>query len=161
MPLNSQDYFAELYVAGFLGDCGWAIYLPKRDVGFDFVISKETADGVVLRPVQVKGKYASSAKTNKAVYGYIGRLSQTHPEMVLANPFFPTNRLGTAPTCTAFVPFWRVSTQTSRGWACQPASFQNGTAMPRRDYQRFFDLEGIRAMESPNWSRRKSNSLFS
>jgi len=26
MPVTSRDYFAELYVAGILGDCGWHVY---------------------------------------------------------------------------------------------------------------------------------------
>ena len=54
---------------------------------------------------------------------------------------------------------WRVrAMNTPSGWACQPASFQNGTAVPRRDYQRFFDFEGVKAMENLDWSRRKTSS---
>lgn len=40
-PNGNRDFFAELYVAGILGDAGWSIYFPKRDVGFDFIITKE------------------------------------------------------------------------------------------------------------------------
>jgi len=38
---KNRDFFAELYVAGILGDAGWSIYFPKRDVGFDFIATKE------------------------------------------------------------------------------------------------------------------------
>jgi hypothetical protein len=158
MKPNSRDYFAELYVAGILGDSGWSIYFPKRDVGFDFIISKSTDSGVVLRPVQVKGKYPSAEKGDKTLYGYIGRLSQVHPDMVLAIPFFPTDKLGVAPVCTAYVPFWRISKQASHGWACQPASLTSGIAVPRRSYRHFFDAEGIAAIELLSWSQRKANA---
>ena len=47
---ETRDYFAELYVAGIFGDAGWAVYFPKRDVGFDFVISKEVSGSVVASP---------------------------------------------------------------------------------------------------------------
>ena len=36
----SRDYFAEMYVAGILADNGWNIYFPRRDNGFDFIITK-------------------------------------------------------------------------------------------------------------------------
>lgn len=68
--------------AGLLGDAGWSVYFPKRDVGFDFIAVKELLGQVVIRPVQVKGKYPSGTKGNKVTYGYIGKLSQLHPEMV-------------------------------------------------------------------------------
>src|SRR6266478_2021969 len=62
---KSRDFFAELYVAGILGDAGWSIYFPKRDVGFDFIAVKELQGQTVLRPVQVKGKYPGDKKVDK------------------------------------------------------------------------------------------------
>jgi hypothetical protein len=48
MPTPHQrDYFAELYVAGLMGDTGWAVYFPKRDVGFDF-IAVRNVEGTTL-----------------------------------------------------------------------------------------------------------------
>ena len=92
-----QDYFAELYVAGLLANAEWNVYFPHRDRGMDFVISKTGADGVeIIRPVQVKGKYPSSDKGNKATYGYVGKLNQVHPDMILAIPFFAAHRPGPA-----------------------------------------------------------------
>jgi hypothetical protein len=159
MP-QSRDYFAELYVAGILGDCGWSVYFPKRDVGFDFIITKQVEERIIVRPVQVKGKYPEEEKEEKKVYGYIGALSQVHPEMVLAIPFFPTDRLGVAPVCTAYVPFWRISPQASRGYACQPVVWRGALPTPRQTYRRFFDFDGIRAMETLDWSVRPTVEEF-
>ena len=151
---KNRDYFAELYVAGILGDVGWSIYFPKRDVGFDFIAVKELRGHAVIRPVQVKGKYPAHTKGDKVVYGYIGQLSQLHPEMVLAIPYFPTDQRGVAPTCTAYMPRWAIRPQTSRGFACQPASFQSGMPKARRDFQQYFDYAGIEFMESEKWSMK-------
>ena len=148
----ARDYFAELYVAGILGDRGWTVYFPKRDVGFDFVITKEIAGAVFMRPVQVKGKYPTSDHLQRARYGYIGQLPQVHPEMVLAMPFFSVDQFGAAPICTAYCPRWRASPQAGRGYACQPARWAEGRPQPRREYTEFFDQAGLAAMEQPDWS---------
>ena len=155
---NNRDYFAERYVAGILGDAGWSIYFPKRDVGFDFVITKQIGDRVVLRPVQVKGKYPTEGKGDFPTYGYIGQLSQVHDEMVLAIPFFPTDRTGVAPTCIAYLPRSQIHTQQSRGFACCPAQFKRSTASPRRDFQQYFNADGIRLMESDSWSQKSNDN---
>lgn len=130
---KNRDYFAELYVAGILGDEGWSIYFPKRDVGFDFVATKEVEGRVIIRPVQVKGKYPTEEKRDFPTYGYIGELSQLHDEMALAIPFFPTERTGVAPTCIAYMPRWQIRIQRSRGFSCSQRSsrragpFHDGT----------------------------------
>jgi hypothetical protein len=154
--MKIKDYFAELYVAGRLADAGWNIYFPHRDEGFDFVISK-TIDGMpLLRPVQVKGKYPSDEKGDKVVYGYVGRLTQTHPEMVLAIPYFS----GTAavPCCVAYMPMIAVRTH-NRGFRCQPASYKGTLARPRRDYLKFFDEAGIKRLDSIMWSQESVAEL--
>jgi hypothetical protein len=147
----TRDYFAEMYVAGVLADNGWNVYFPRRDKGFDFVIAKEVAGHVALRPVQVKGKYPSHSKTDKSYYGYIGRLSLLHPDMVLAIPYFSTDETGVAPVCVAYLPRSLVRQQISKGYKCQPAKFQNGQAVPRPDYAKYFDRQGVRLMELPSW----------
>lgn len=86
-PDTQCDYFAEIYVAGIFGDARWSVYFPKRDVGFDFIVSKEIKGSVLLRPVQVKGLYPTKEKKDKLPYGYQGDLTAVHPEMVLAIPF--------------------------------------------------------------------------
>jgi len=94
---DTRDYFAELYVAGLFGDAGWAVYFPKRDVGFDFIVSKSANDEVLIRPIQVKGLYPTAAKGDKTSYGYKGELSTIHQQMVLVLPFFSANERGAAP----------------------------------------------------------------
>jgi hypothetical protein len=156
LPLETQkksrDLFAELYVAGALADAGWHIYFPKRDFGFDFIVTKRVGGSIIIRPVQVKGKYPTPRKTDKAQFGYTGELSQLHPEMVLAIPFFTTTRFH-SPNCVAYIPR-RIVRQHSKypDWYTSfPALFRSGAAEPRRDYRRFFDEPGIRFMESLDW----------
>jgi hypothetical protein len=148
--MKSDDYFAELYVAGVLARAGWNVYFPHRDKGFDFIISKLVGETVVIRPVQVKGKYPESGKTDKHEYGYVGKLSQLHEDMVLAIPFFSGNRVGTPPAFIAYIPRSLVR-KHSRGFRCQPATFRGGLPQPRRDYSRFFDEQGIELLESQEW----------
>jgi hypothetical protein len=63
MRVKTSDYFAELYVAGRFAEAGWNVYFPRRDRGFDFIVSKALPDGQqLLRPVQVKGKYPTDEK---------------------------------------------------------------------------------------------------
>ena len=101
---DTRDYFAELYIAGLFGDAGWSVYFPKRDVGFDFIVSRSTNDEVLIRPIQVKGLYPTAAKGDKTSYGYKGELSAVHQQMVLVLPFFSANERGTAPEQIAYMP---------------------------------------------------------
>lgn len=154
--MKVSDYFAELHVAGRLADAGWDIYFPHRDKGFDFVISKVANGSPILRPVQVKGKYPSSEKIDKAVYGYVGKLTQTHPEMVLAIPYFSVSSPDT-PVYIAFMP-WATIRPHSRGFRCQPATYCDGKPKPRREYQKFFDGAGIARLESLTWNKESASS---
>jgi len=105
---TATDYFAELYVAGRFAHAGWNVYFPHRDKGFDFIVSKEIVDGeYFIRPVQVKGKYPTAEKGNKITYGYVGRLSTLHDDMVLAIPFFAKGDTE-KPTCIAYMPRMRI-----------------------------------------------------
>lgn len=146
------DYFAELYVAGRLAHAGWNVYFPHRDDGFDFVIVKSVGERTLIRPVQVKGLYPTSEKTDKTTYGYRGLLSQTHSEMVLAIAYFGS--AGSEPRCdhVAYMPFVTVRVTSSGVHRCVPASYVGGAVQPRRDYAKFFDVDGIARMESPDWS---------
>jgi len=147
---KTRDYFAEMYVAGILADTGWNIYFPKRDKGFDFIITKETQNGLVIRPVQVKGKYPEKRKTDKNYYGFTGKLTQIHKEMALVIPFFSTDQSTSSPDAIAFMPFSQIK-ETPKGHKCHPTSFQNGKAVERRDFKKFFGMSGIKLMESPDW----------
>ncbi len=144
------DYFAELYVAGRFADAGWNIYFPHRDKGFDFIATKPLPSGEYLvRPVQVKGKYPTEEKGNKTTYGYVGRLSQVHPEMILAIPYFSA-QAPSVPACIAYMPLSLIR-EHSRGFRCEPASFNRGIPAPRRDYAKFFDDSGLQLIEHASW----------
>lgn len=153
-PETQRDYFAELYVAGIFGDVGWSVYFPKRDIGFDFVVSKSVRGGVALRPVQVKGLYPTAEKTNKVTYGYQGKLTAVHPDMVLAIPFFSAMERGASPEHIAYMPFSEIRSRTRGGYRCVPAKFVSGYAVPRETFAGYFNEPGLRALESPAWGKR-------
>lgn len=145
MPAPHQrDYFAELYVAGIFGDHGWRVYFPRRDVGFDFIITRVFESKVLIRPVQVKGLYPTEMKKEKAGYGYIGKLTQLHDDMVLVLPYFSTDHAGPATVCIAYMPRGEVRRQTGRGFKCTPAKFAAGCAEPRFSFRRYCGSKGFR-----------------
>jgi hypothetical protein len=118
----TRDYFAELYVAGLFGDAGWAVYFPKRDVGFDFVATKSVNGQTLLRPVQVKGLYPTLEKKDKATLGFKGELTAVHPEMVLAIPYF-SMKTQHSPEAVAYMPHDQFKTPIVEAYAAsQPHS---------------------------------------
>ena len=149
-----SDYFAELYVAGKFADAGWNVYFPHRDKGFDFIITKGIDNKFIIRPVQVKGKYPTAGKTTKTTYGYVGKLTQMHNDMVLAIPFFSLASLS-APSFVAYMPVCTIKPHKAKGYRCQPAQYKNGEASPRRDYIKFTDDNGLKLVESLNWGLEK------
>lgn len=150
---KTRDYFAELYVAGIFGDAGWAVYFPKRDVGFDFMVSKQVGQHMLIRPVQVKGLYPTQEKTNKVVYGFRGKLTAVHPDMILVLTFFDATERGVAPETIAYMPFSEIKRPSSGAYRCQPATFKAGHAVARRESAQYFDERGLLATESPHWGR--------
>lgn len=146
----TRDYFAELYVAALFGDAGWSVYFPKRDVGFDFIATKPSEDSIIIRPVQVKGLYPTVEKTDKATYGYIGKLTAIHHTMVLALPFFHTNNLH-SPEHIAFMPIDQFKSPSKGGIRCVPATFKNGHAIPRKESIKYFGSQGLQLVESSKW----------
>lgn len=150
MPLPSRDYFAELYVAGLMADAGWNVYFPHRDRGMDFIASKTGPNGLeIVRPIQVKGKYPEGGSRDRRLYGYIGRLNQRHPQMVLAIPYFESTVRGPA-IFVAYMPFSKIR-PNARGWRCQPAALRASTPCQRREYRNYFDVEGLALIELPTW----------
>ncbi|BAI95817.1 hypothetical protein Sj15T_01560 [Sphingobium sp. TA15] len=143
---QTRDYFAEMYVAGVLADAGWDVYFPRRDRGFDMIVSRPAEGTTIVRPVQVKGKYATDGKTNKATYGYIGRLTAFHDDMILAIPYFTSDNLA-APTLIAWMPRSAISPHT-KGWKCEPAKFMGGVPKPRPGFVHFFGTPGLSAFEA-------------
>lgn len=135
--MRVSDYFAELFVAGRLADAGWNVYFPHRDQGFDLMITKTVTNGeMLIRPVQVKGKYPTGEKGDQVVYGYVGKL-ELHPEMVLAIPFFSHNSPA-VPVHIAYMPVGTIRKHV-RGYRCQPGCFKGGEPRPRGDHRVFFD----------------------
>jgi len=153
-PETQRDYFAELYVAGMFGDAGWSVYFPNRDVGFDFVVSKEVDGLVQLRPVQVKGLYPTKEKKDKLIYGYQGDLTAVHPAMVLAMPFFAAHERGAAPEQIAYMPFTQLRPRKRGGYRCVPAKFISGHAVPRESFEGFFGAAGLGSLEQITWGGR-------
>lgn len=143
---KTRDVFAEYYVAGLFADAGWEIYSPHRDRGFDLIVAKNISKKMVILPVQVKGLYPTDTKTNKAAYGYTGKLSALHPSMILALPFFHTDYSKPSPAFTAFMPFSEIRS-SSRGYRCHPAIFRDGRPSPRRDFAKFCDADGLSLLE--------------
>jgi len=154
-----RDYFAEMYVAGMFADEGWNVYFPHRDEGFDFIVTLPHGDEILVRPVQVKGKYSTALKTDKDYYGFSGELSVVHEEMILAIPFFTTSS-EKAPVITAFLPMpcIRPNQNNPGEYRALPASFEDGVPVKRRDYTRFFDKAGLNLAASKSWGKEKPRS---
>jgi hypothetical protein len=150
-PVTQRDYFAELYCAGIFGDAGWSVYFPKRDVGFDFIVTKEVGGQIILRPVQVKGLYPTEVKGDKSGYGYRGELSAVHPEMVLVLAYFAATERGVAPEHIAYMPYSELKRPSRGGYRCLPAKFESGHSIPRREFSRYFSEHGLKAIESLAW----------
>lgn len=150
---KTRDYFAELYVAGLMGDRGWAVYFPKRDIGFDFVVSKKVGDKVILRPVQVRGKYPTEEKKDRVAYPWLGELSQVHEDMALVLCYFATDHSTAAPDNIAFVPLFSLKSTTKGRYRCSPVNLKGGKTYPRPSYKHLFGVEGLDAMESSDWAQ--------
>ncbi len=142
---------AELIVAGQFAEKGWNIYSPHRDIGFDFIATKMIDEEILIRPVQVKGCYPS-AFTDRTVYGK-GTiiLTQKHPEMVLAMPFFITEDGVTKMERVAFLPCSQLKRKPDGNYRSQPASIKDQKVIPRPHFQKFFDGPGLNLLENMDW----------
>jgi hypothetical protein len=149
---TKRDLFAELYVAGLFADAGWGVYFPKRDQGFDFIVVKNVNSAFIVRPVQVKGKYPEQATKDRSQYGYTGKLTALHEDMVLAIPFF-IHTWEPAPKMTAFIPRHQIRphTREPNWYSSFPCSLKAGKPRMRPYYQKFFDNPGMALMENRNF----------
>jgi hypothetical protein len=138
----TRDYFAEMYVAGLLADAGWNMYFPRRDKGFDYVITRHDSDATIVRPVQVKGLYPTAEKGDRAVYGYQGRLTALHPHMVLALVFFAPGVTEGTPQHIAYIPREEIRSRARGGYRCVPCALRSGVVTPRPRFLPFFDASG-------------------
>ena len=150
-PKNQRDEFAEQYVAGIFADAGWSVYFPRKDKGFDFIVSKRTDAGMVVRPVQVKGKFPETQTAVRKKYGYRGKLTAVHPQMVLVIPLFTSLKRLAHPDCIAYMPFGKITEVKRGGYWCGPAKLEHGEVSAKESYQAYFDDAGLRALESQTW----------
>jgi hypothetical protein len=151
---SQRDEFAELYVAAVLADAGWSVYFPRRDKGFDFIIAKQLKKHIVVRPVQVKGRFPRSSNSKAKNCGYTGTLTAFHREMVLAIPFFNVSEdlPQGHPDCIAYMPV----INGNRGKALrEPAMREKGKFSPRKTYEQFFDKKGLVDLERSRWRKGK------
>ena len=147
----ARDYFAEMYVAGILADKGWNVYFPRRDKGFDFIITKLVGDEILVRPVQVKSKNPEVEGRNLPSYGFLGPLSQLHDDMVLAIPYFSTDLESASPDHVAYMPRIEIRPTTNGRFISHPARVIEGVIEPRPKFQKYFGSAGILLMEQPDW----------
>lgn len=144
---DTKPDLAELYVAGLLANAGWSVYFPRRDEGIDFIVTKLVRGKLLVRPIQVKGKYPTATKTNKKRYGLRGKLTQVHPHMILAIPYFPTDNTETAPSCVAYMPYKKIKGDSPTRCRCQPARFRDGIVVPLDGCKKYFDSKGLARLE--------------
>lgn len=146
-----RDYFAEMYVAGLFADAGWNVYFTHRDQGFDYVITRATDSAVIIRPVQVKGLYPTAEKGDRSAFGYKGKLSLLHRDMVLVLVFFNAGATEGTPQNIAFMPHGQIRPRSRGGFRCVPAVLKAGVVTPRRDFAGYFDAAGLAALCEPDW----------
>ena len=150
-PKNQRNEFAEMYVAGVFADSGWSVYFPRADKGFDFIVTKLVNGVQLVRPVQVKGKYPEKQSGKVTAYGYRGKLTALHDQMVLAMPFFSSIERREAPMCIAFIPKNKIQRKQSGAFVCAPAKFADGECSSRPTFQHFFGDVGLKSVEASNW----------
>jgi hypothetical protein len=149
--MSEIDQAAELFVANVFVRNGWDVYFPHKDKGFDFIITKKISEDFIIRPVQVKGKYPTIRKTRKRVYGFVGPISTFNEDMVLAIPFYESIGLNIIPAHIAYMPFLTIRKKQEK-YRCEPCRYED-KAIPRREYIRFFDEDGIKNIENKAWRR--------
>lgn len=152
-PTNVRDEFAELYTAGLFADAGWTVYFPRRDRGFDYIVTKQHDTEMLVRPVQVKGVYPEEQKKGGRPFGKDLKLTAFHPQMVLVMPFFEYSpEKAESPTHVAFFPL-QPSRRSDGKHIIRPALLKGGKISIRETYQRFCGKTGIDAVSASGWGR--------
>lgn len=139
---RSRDHLAEMWVAGKLVDAGWNVFFPHRDKGLDMIATLPVEGTVLIRPVQVKGKYPKAETGDRDTYGYRGRLSVVHQDLILAIPMF-VGFDDPMPKHVAWMPRSRLVFMERGEWRYEPAKFVNGEPVPRKEYECYFDRAGL------------------
>ncbi len=149
-----RHQFAELYVAAQFADSGWSIYFPQHDVGFDFIATKPVDSKILIRPVQVKGKFPEPNSKPATAYGYKGDLSAMHDEMVLAIAFFDAldkSARAPAPAHIAYMPRDKIQRRPDEQYYCRPGVFRDNVCSQRKVFAKYFNVSGLKLVESAVW----------
>jgi hypothetical protein len=153
MPIEGIP--SELAVAAYLAQHDWHIYYPRRDVGFDFIVSKLVGGGMLLRPVQVRSRRPRGQSDRKYFGHQRTKLSQTHPEMVLAMPFYDSGHV-LRPLFIGFFPWSQIhANRDGERYHCLPAKVSGGRISIRRDFRKFFDDAGCTLMEREDFREQQ------
>lgn len=153
-PTNVRDEFAELYVSALFADGGWTVYFPRRDKGFDCIVTMQKGDDMLVRPIQVKGVYPEEFKKGGKPFGRDLKLTAIHPQMVLVMPFFQyAPEKSSSPTHVGFFPI-KPSTRPDRKHIIRPAFLKAGVISVRDSYQGSFGKAGIAEVEKLTWGPR-------
>jgi hypothetical protein len=151
-PINQRDEFAQFYVAAMFADEGWTLHFPVPDRGFDFIATKKNQRGMVIRPVQVKGKYPESTIRIIKAFGFIGKLSAPHSTMVLAIPLFNSNERSESPALVAFMPWSEIRPYSRWPHCSRPGQHIRGKVKEKEEYKPFFGRTGLQKFENPDYN---------
>lgn len=155
-PTNVRDEFAELYTAGLFADAGWTVYFPRRDRGFDYIVTMQRGNEMLIRPVQVKGVYPEEQKKGGKPFGKTLTLTAFHPQMVLVMPFFEYSpEKSESPTHVCFLPL-QPSKRDDGKHIIRPALLTAGKITIRETYQRYCGQPGMDAVAATQWGMAPS-----
>jgi len=168
-PRKLGGLAAELIVAAQMVEHDWNIYSPHVDEGFDFIaVLPLPNQDVLMRPVQVRGRYPEVERDRLKEGKRNSRLSQVHDDMVLALPYFKEEDGLHKLETVAFLPLKaigltkRLIRRTGKiSYYCSPmpAQRKGNKFLPRRDYERFFDGPGIELMARADWKDLVSQNM--
>jgi hypothetical protein len=106
---------------------------------------------MIVRPVQVKGKFPETTTAVRKKYGYRGRLTAIHKDMVLAIPLFTSLERLAHPDCIAFMPLSTITEPKKGLYWCAPAKLEKGKVSAKESFKHYFGEDGIRYVESTNF----------
>jgi hypothetical protein len=128
---------------------GWDIYFPHRDFGFDFIAIKQQGKDILIRPVQVKGKYPDKDKENWKHYGFWDNLSAVHRDMVLVIVYFSVPERSI--DFIVYMPESEIDPQKDGRYKCEPAMFKEGQSILKDKYKEYADEWGLQRLDDPSW----------
>jgi hypothetical protein len=73
--------------------------------------------------------------------------------MVLVIPLFTSLDRLAYPDCVAYMPRTQISAAKEGTFWCGPAKLEKGKVSAKKSFQRYFNEEGLKAVESMNFGR--------